>query len=147
MKIQSEKGRHVEGFEWSPLREFIYVADFGQPDKTPGGLYLGDFNFGQYRFDTWRYGEVIAIGPGHVNKKGKRIPIHDIELGDVVMFSRKHGTRLPGDVRYEHPKYPGREGLLVRVLDPEKTVAVMEDFEPWWDVLSRQVDPGVHFSG
>jgi len=146
--IQDERGgRRVEGFPWTPMREFIYVADFGQPDKTPGGIYIGDFDFGVYKFGTWRYGEVIAIGPGGFGKKGHRKPILGIELGDVVMFSRKHGTRLPGEIRYEHPKYPGREGLLVRVLDPDKTVAVVEDFEPWWNVLDRQLDPGIHFSG
>lgn len=146
--IRDERGgRRVEGFAWAPMREFIYVADFGQPDKTPSGIYIGDYDFGGYKFDTWRYGEVIAIGPGRLSKKGHRVPITDIELGDVILFSRKHGTRLPGEVRYQHPKYPGRDGLLVRVLDPMKTVAVVDDFEPWWNVLERQLDPGIHFSG
>jgi len=136
-----------ERFPWRPILDYIFVADYGQPDRSEGGLFLGDFNFGNYRFDHWRYGEVIAMGNGRFNADGIRMPMPEISVGDVVIFSRKHGTRLPGDVRFAHPRYPSPNGLLVRVLDPSKTVGVCEGFVPWWDVASRQIDPGSEFSG
>lgn len=140
-------GQKVDGLPWTPILDYIFVADYGQPDQSAGGIYLGNFDFGGYRHDTWRYGEVIAFGPGRFGKRGVRKPMPDIKLGDVVMFSRKHGTRMPGEYRYKHPGYPGKDGLLIRVLDPEKTVAVYEGFKPWWNVLERQLDPGIDFSG
>ena len=138
----------VDGFKWDPILDYIFVADYGQPDRSAGGILLGDFNFGPYRFDLWRYGEVIAIGPGRQGKRSSSLkPMPPVKLGDVVMFSRKHGTRLPGEVRFHHPTYKSEDGLLVRVLDPEKTVAVLGDFKPWWDPTTRQIEPGIDFSG
>lgn len=142
-----DAGKKVPEWPWRPILDYIFVADYGQPDRSEGGLYLGDFDFGGYKFDTWRYGEVIAIGPGRPGKHGVIKAMPDIKLGDVVMFSRKHGTRLPGEIRYVHPTIQSKDGLLVRVLDPMKTVAVIEGFKPWWNVADRQLDPGIHFSG
>mgnify|MGYP001578814247 CR=1 FL=1 len=140
-------GSKVEGLRWTPINEKIWVADYGQPDRSTGGLFLADHDFGGYKFDTWRYGEVVALGPGKLIRPEKRHAMPLLQLGDVVVFSRKHGTRLPGEVRYEHPKIKSKEGLLIRVLDPEKIVAVLPGFVPWWSVGDRQLDPSTHFSG
>lgn len=147
--MENERGQKIDGFPYWARRNYIFVADYGQPDQSQGGIYLGDFDFGAYRHDSWRFGEVIAIGPGLLRADGTRSDMGEVKLGDVVMFSRKHGTRLPGEVRYKHPTYPNaKEGLLVRVLDyPDKTVSVVAPFTPWWDVAARQLDPGIHFSG
>lgn len=140
-------GTAVPGWRWMPVGEFIFVVDYGQPLQTKSGIFLGDYDHGSYKFDTWRYGEVIAIGPGKLTAVGQ-LPMPDIKLGDVVCFSRKHGTRLPGEVRFHHPTYTSKDGLLVRVLDPDKTVAVVHGFTPWWDVVaSARVNPGSMFSG
>jgi co-chaperonin GroES (HSP10) len=138
----------IDGCPVVPRRDYVFVADYGKPNRTRGGIFMptgAAHDYPAYKFDLWRYGEVIAIGPGkrRVNKKGHliggRVPMPDIKLGDVVLFSRKHGTR--SELRYKHPvlstdRYAegsDLEGLLIRVLDPEKIVAVVEDFEPWWD--------------
>lgn len=150
MQTQAQDRRQkVDGFPYWARRNYIFVADFGQPDRSEGGIHLGDFNYGVYRFDLWRYGEVISTGPGLLREGGVREPMPNVKLGDIVLFSRKHGTRLPGSVRFDHPKYPdAKDGLLVRVLDPDKVVAVVDGFDPWWNVAQRQrVDPGVDFSG
>jgi len=144
--MEEKVARRVEGFCIQPLHDYIFICDYGQPDMTTGGLYYGDSNtqFGRYRASEWRHGEVIAIGPGRVGPEGSRLPMPPIELGDVIMFSRKHGTRLPGSIRFKHPKYstgPAAEGLLVRVLDPEKCQAVCKGFEPWWNVQESQLNP------
>lgn len=138
----------VSNFPWVPILDYVFVADYGQPDTSAGGLFLGNFDFGGYRYDQWRYGEVIGIGPGRPNSKGVRKPMPEISLGDIILFSRKHGTRLPSELRYVHPTIKSKEGFLIRVLDPEKTQAVLTDFVPWWDVGKRQsVNPGADFSG
>lgn len=150
--MEQQKGIKVEGFYIAPILDFIFVCDYGQPDMTTGGIFYGDSRtqFGRYRASEWRHGEVIAMGPGRFSKKGTRLPMPDIRLGDVVMFSRKHGTRLPGDLRFKHPKYstgPASNGLLIRVLDPEKCQAVCEDFRPWWNVQDSQLDPSGIMTG
>jgi len=148
-------GKRAEGFDVAPLSFFIFVADYGQPDKTVGGILFGDDSeqFYRYRASEWRHGEVIAIGPGALRSDGNgRVPMPNISIGDVILFSRKHGTRMPGGVRYKHPRYAGdhpasKEGLLIRVLDPTKCQAVCEGFEPWWDVMASQLDPSNEMSG
>lgn len=147
-----EQSRIAEGFTMSPLRDMIFVCDYGQPDMTKGGLFYGNSKtqFGRYRASEWRHGEVIAIGPGAFGKDGSRLPMPQLDIGDVVMFSRKHGTRLPGDLRFKHPKYsdgPAAAGLLIRVLDPEKCRGVCEDFVPWWNVQDSQLDPSGEMTG
>ncbi len=148
--MENERGQKVDGFPYWARRNYIFVADYGQPDRSRGGVFLGDFDFGVYRHDAWRFGEIIAIGPGVVKPDGSRAPMPEVlKLGTVVAFSRKHGSRLPGDVRFRHPTYPdAKEGLLVRVLDyPDKTPVTLDGFIPWWDVSARQIDPSIYFSG
>lgn len=136
----------VEGFSFEPVLDRIFVCDYGQPDRSAGGIILSDDEkqFYRYRNSMWRFGQVIAIGPGAFNAHGVRLPMPSVNLGDQVMFSRKHGSRLPGDIRFDHPKYGS---LLVRVLDPEKCQAIVGDFEPWWDVRASQLDPSNSMSG
>jgi co-chaperonin GroES (HSP10) len=150
--MEKATGVRVEGFRYMPQRDYIYVCDYGQPDVSTGGIYYGDSptEFHRYRQSEWRHGEVIAIGPGQLMADGSRLPMPPIKLGDVILFSRKHGTRLPGDIRFQHPKYstgPAAEGLLIRVLDPEKCQAVCEGFEPWWNVQESQLDPSGVLTG
>jgi len=145
--------KRAKGFPISPKRDFIFVADYGQPDTTEGGIAIGDndTDYWRYRANDWRFGEVIAIGPGSWSEDGsRRLPMPRIEIGDVIMFSRKHGTRLPGELRYKHPQYakgPAEGGLLIRVLDPEKCQAVCDDFKPWWNVHLSQLEPSNTMSG
>jgi co-chaperonin GroES (HSP10) len=151
--MERARGRMVEGFSIEPLADKIFVCDYGQPDMTPGGIYYGDSNtnYGRYQASEWRHGEVIAIGPGQRDGGGSRLPVTCVDLGDVVMFSRKHGTRLPGELRYQHPEYtddhPASKGLLIRVLDPEKCNSVCIGFVPWWNVQDSQLDPSGTMTG
>jgi co-chaperonin GroES (HSP10) len=148
-----KRSQRAEGFNIRPLGNLIFVADYGQPDMTSGGVFYGDSHtqFGRYRASEWRHGEVIAVGPGLLRDDGVLEPMPPVSVGDVIMFSRKHGTRLPGEIRYRHPKYtdnhPASRGLLIRVLDPEKCQAVCEDFKPWWRVQESQLDPSGIMTG
>jgi len=148
--IHIPEGRVLEGFPIRPLRIFIWVQEYGQPNRSQGGIYFGDKaivtaqtgqkldeqSFAAYRESEWRYGRVVAVGPGYVHK-GKFVPLLEPDPGDVVMFSRRHGTRMA----MKH------EGLWLRVLDPLQTVAVCENFEPWWDVDECQLHPEDMMSG
>src|SRR5210317_365173 len=129
-----------------PIDDFILVADYGQPDRSKGGILAPDseeFRW-RYRNSEWRFGEVIAVGPGRAHKRsGVVIPMPNIELGDVIMFSRKHGRKLPGEVRYDHGEY-GK--LLIRTLDPKKVQAVVTGLDPWWNVQLSQIDPTHEFN-
>jgi len=142
--ITIPEGRVLEGFPVRPLRIFIWVQEFGQPNRSEGGIYfgeasmvattsntkLGEESFAAYRVSEWRYGRVVAVGPGYVHK-GKFVPLTEPDPGDIVMFSRRHGTRMS----MKH------DGLWIRVLDPLQIVGVCEDFEPWWDVEECQRSP------
>ena len=70
----------------------------------------------------------------------------DVSLGDVVMFSRKHGTRFPASVRFEIERFRG-VSLNVRALDPSQVMAVCDGFEPWWNPAEAQQDPGGVMTG
>lgn len=60
---------------------------------TPGGLFIPDTvtdvsgNF---------QGKVMAIGRGHMNKKGRVQPL-DVALGDKVVFSQFAGSQIDVD--------------------------------------------------
>lgn len=149
---ETEKAKVAAGFPIEPLSDFIFVADYGQPDVTPGGIVQPDDagQYWRYRANDWRFGEVIAIGPGRRRPDGTRMPMPPVSIGDVIMFSRKHGTRLPGDMRYKHPKYAKGQaaaGLLIRVLDPVKCQGVCEGFVPWWNVHLSQLEPSGTMTG
>jgi co-chaperonin GroES (HSP10) len=175
MKTKSDNpdaGKSICGIQ--AARHLIIVAEYGQEDVTKGGIFIPEGRAGgllpgnqdkeqfwRYRFGEWRFGEVVAIGNGYVGplysgpmmeqRKAQGLSesnptvFHeppDVRLGDVVMFSRKHGTKV--GLRFKHDKYGD---LLLRFLDPAKTVAVWDDFEPWWDVENTQVRPSEQFYG
>lgn len=147
----SDGGTRRKGFNVHPRLDYIFIVDYGQPDKTKSGLYLSDSDshFWRYKHDEWRYGEVVAVGPGRWSKAGhERSGMPDLKVGDKVMFSRKSGTRLP---KYQYSMrsmhYPDAGELNVRILDPVKIAGKVNDFEPWWDIGEAQLNPSGTMSG
>lgn len=152
------EAKRVEGFPIKPIKDFLYVVEYGQPNRSEGGIILGnvemigaseDTEFGRYRMSEYRYGKVIAIGPGkpRYNKKTKEwfTPEIEIKLGDVVLYSRRFGSRLGKAHRFKVPEFG--VPLNVRVFDISQIVAVVEGFEPWWDVEESQLDPDGTMTG
>jgi hypothetical protein len=159
--------RMIEGFPVRPMHDFIFVADLGQPNLSHGGIWLPDeaFTFARYKHLNERYGIVCAIGSGRMMnvrtnemcqrcswgcpKKTMVCPklagLHEegLELGKTVLFNRRFGSRLglmfqpPG---FSHPLY-------IRVLDPDKVLAFVDDFEPWWDIERGVLHPDLVMSG
>lgn len=73
---------------FTPLDNRVIIQLQGVSDRTPGGLYIPDMV--QERPNQ---GQVVAVGPGHRDAKGRFHPL-DVQLGDVVMFGRHAGTEF-----------------------------------------------------
>ncbi|NUM57102.1 MAG: co-chaperone GroES [Bdellovibrionaceae bacterium] len=74
----------------TPLDDRILVQIKEEERMTPGGLYIPDTVSdvsGNFK------GTVVAVGRGHMNKKGKIKPL-DVKPGDVVVFSQFSGSKV-----------------------------------------------------
>lgn len=78
-----------------PLNDRILVKRLEEEEKTAGGIIIPDS-----AKEKPAEGEIIAIGPGKMNKQGDRIAI-DVKPGDRVLFSKYGGT----DVKIEGEDY------------------------------------------
>ncbi len=74
-----------------PIGDKVVVKRDPPKDKTDGGLHIPET--AQKRHIT---GEVLAIGPGTVNKKGIHRPV-GVSIGDVVLFGGWTGTEVDVD--------------------------------------------------
>lgn len=143
----------MEGFPMKPILDYIFVADLGQPNRDQSGIFLGDDpnTFARYKHSDVRYGIVCAIGPGRYfyNKKLKKEVIDSrlsslgLKIGDVVVFGRRFGSRL--GIKWQPPGVP--IPVFIRVLDPDKVMAVADDFQPWWDIEESVLDPNGMMTG
>jgi len=167
-KEKAMERRMVEGFPVKPMHDYIFVADLGMPAQSQGGIWLPDeaFTFARYKHLNERYGIVVAIGPGRVMHPKehslckqcswpcpktrevncpKLAGLYDegLDLGSTVMFNRRFGSRLGLMFQPEGFSHP----LYVRVLDPDKVLCLVDDFEPWWDTEKGVLHPDLLMSG
>ncbi|MCI5121124.1 MAG: co-chaperone GroES [Candidatus Electrothrix sp. AUS4] len=63
-----------------PLNDRILVKRLEQEAKTAGGIIIPDS-----AKEKPAEGEVIAVGPGKMNKAGERVAM-DVQAGDKVLF-------------------------------------------------------------
>jgi len=82
-----------------PLGDRILVLGVEEEKKTKGGILIPDT-----AKEKPQKGKVIAVGPGKVNEKGKRIPL-DVKKGDRVLFGKYAGNEI---------KIDGVEHLIMR---------------------------------
>lgn len=76
-----------------PLDDRMVVLVNEMEKMTAGGLYIPDTVTdvsGNY------HGKVMAIGRGHMNKKGKVRPL-DVSVGDKIVFSQFSGSQIDMD--------------------------------------------------
>ncbi len=92
-----------------PLADRIVIRRFEADEKTTGGILLPDS-----AKNKPQKGKVLAVGPGKLNKEGKRTPLA-VKEGDVVLF-----TNWAGD---EFKRGHGEDVLLMR---EEDVLAVLE---------------------
>jgi chaperonin GroES len=71
----------------------VVVKRIEAEDKTAGGIIIPDT-----AKEKPMQGEIVAVGPGGRDEKGKLIPI-DVKAGDKVLFGKWSGTevKLDGD--------------------------------------------------
>lgn len=78
-----------------PLGDRVVLKRAEAESTTAGGIVLPDA-----AKDKPQRGEVVAVGDGHINSKGERIPL-TVKEGDRVIFSSYAGDDIAiGDVDY-----------------------------------------------
>jgi chaperonin GroES len=71
-----------------PLENRIVIKPVEAEQVTASGLVIPDT-----AAEKPQEGEVIAVGPGHYDDRGNRVPL-DISVGDKVIYSRYGGTEV-----------------------------------------------------
>jgi len=85
-----------------PLEDRIVVKAVEAEQTTASGLVIPDT-----AKEKPQEGEVLALGPGHIDDKGNRVPL-DVAVGDKVIYSKYGGTEV---------KYAGEEYLILSARD------------------------------
>jgi len=81
-----------------PLSDRVLVIRIEEKEKTAGGLIIPDT-----AREKPQEGEVIAVGPGKLDKNGKRISM-SIKEGDRVLLGKYSGSEI---------KINGTEHLII----------------------------------
>ncbi|MBX9766142.1 MAG: co-chaperone GroES [Bdellovibrionales bacterium] len=87
-KTKSQKSVSVE---FSPLRDFVLIERSPEIERTAGGLYIPGT-----ASEKPMLGRVLSVGPGAVDKKGRKRPL-DVKVGDQVLFGKYAGTEIQID--------------------------------------------------
>jgi chaperonin GroES len=82
-----------------PLHDQVLVLRVESEAKTSGGIIIPD----TVKEKPYQ-GEIVAVGPGRIDKDGRRIS-PDVKAGDRVLFQRYAGTEV---------KIKGVEHLMMR---------------------------------
>ena len=91
-----------------PLGDRLVVTIQEEQETTPTGLMLPET-----AKETPQRGEVIAVGNGRRNQKGKRIPM-DVQVGDVILYAKYGGSELKV------------EGMKLLILQESDVLAIIE---------------------
>lgn len=82
-----------------PLNDRVLVKRLEEEEVTKGGIIIPDT-----AKEKPAEGEVVAVGPGRLDDKGKRVPV-ELKAGDRVLFSKYGGTDV---------KLDGKDYLILR---------------------------------
>jgi chaperonin GroES len=77
--------------KFRPLHDRVVVERIDAEAKSAGGILIPDT-----AQEKPSQGEIIAVGPGGRDEKGKLIPI-DLKKGDRVLFGKWSGTEVKLD--------------------------------------------------
>jgi len=72
-----------------PLGDRVLIKPLSEEEKSKGGILLPD----TISKEKPQAGEVLAVGPGSINKEGKLIPM-TVKDGDKVVFAKYSGTDI-----------------------------------------------------
>ncbi|MFM6930091.1 MAG: co-chaperone GroES [Bdellovibrio sp.] len=91
MKAVASKKKLVDLSDFvTPLDDRMIVQASGADKMTAGGLYIPDT---VADISGNLQGTVVAVGRGHVSKKGHLTPM-DVQVGDKVVFSAYAGSKI-----------------------------------------------------
>jgi len=85
-----------------PLHDRVVVRRIDSEEKTAGGIIIPDT-----AKEKPMEGEIVAVGPGGRDEKGK-ITALDVKAGDRVLFGKWSGTEI---------KLDGQELLIMKEAD------------------------------
>ena len=71
-----------------PLQDRVLVKRLEESDKTKGGIIIPDT-----AKEKPSEGQVVAVGPGTLNKEGKR-NTPEVKIGDKILFSKYSGDEV-----------------------------------------------------
>ena len=74
-----------------PLNDRVLVLREDEEQKSAGGIIIPDT-----AKEKPQRGKVVAVGPGKVDKDGKRIPL-EVKAGDRILFGKYAGTEIKID--------------------------------------------------
>lgn len=79
-----------------PLSDRLLVKPLESEQVSKSGIVIPDT-----AKEKPQEGEVIAVGPGRLDKDGKRVPL-EVKVGDKVIFSKYGGDEFKiGDQEYK----------------------------------------------
>ena len=96
--------------KFRPLHDRVIVRRIEEDERTKGGIIIPDT-----AKEKPQQGEIVAVGPGAPDEKGKVQPL-DVKPGDRVLFGKWSGTEV---------KIDGEELLIMKESD---ILGVLEDF-------------------
>lgn len=88
--------------KFRPLHDQVLVIREESEQKSAGGIIIPDT-----AKEKPQKGKLVAVGPGRMDREGKRIPL-EVKAGDRVLFGRYGGTEI---------KIDGVEHLMMRADD------------------------------
>ena len=88
--------------QFRPLHDRVVVRRIEEDDRTKGGIIIPDT-----AKEKPQQGQVVAVGPGAPDDKGKVQPL-DVKPGDRVLFGKWSGTEV---------KLDGEELLIMKESD------------------------------
>jgi chaperonin GroES len=95
--------------KFRPLHDRVVVRRIEEDERTKGGIIIPDT-----AKEKPQQGEIVAVGPGAPDEKGKVQPL-DVKPGDHVLFGKWSGTEV---------KIDGEELLIMKESD---ILGVLED--------------------
>jgi len=81
---------------FEPLWDRVVVAEDARPEKTPGGIFVPE----TAHQEPVKWGEVIAVGRGHLLEDGSVVPL-GVKPGDRVAFN----THFTGGAKLSLPGF------------------------------------------
>ena len=88
--------------KFRPLHDRVVVRRLDAEAKTKGGIIIPDT-----AKEKPKEGEIVAVGPGARDEKGKLVPI-DLKKGDKILFGKWSGSEI---------KLDGEELLIMKESD------------------------------